>query len=142
MVESKGRFEAQPTASNHFAWMNTQMGLERTLMSASRTAVSLVGFGFTVAQFFAKMANEAPAGLRHFGPAAPRNFGLTLIAAGVILLAVFTAQYRTATAYLRRGDFAAIAGLGEKTMHSASYMVALVVIIIGVAAFVVVFARL
>lgn len=34
------------------AWMNTIFGLQRTLMAAQRTAVTLIAFGFTLAQLF------------------------------------------------------------------------------------------
>jgi putative membrane protein len=137
---TQSRFDVQPTASNHFAWMNTQLSLERTLMAAARTAVSLIGFGFTVAQFFEKMASSIPESMRQH-PAAPRNLGLALIAAGVISLTIFTLQYRSASAYMRTGEFAAIAGTGRQ-MHSSTYLIAFVVIGIGLAAFVAVFARL
>jgi putative membrane protein len=135
-------FDVQPTASNHFAWMNTTMALERTLMAATRTAISLIGFGFTVAQFFQKLVNQAPEDLRHLRPETPRNLGLALIAAGVMTLVVFTLQYRRASTYMHSGDFAALAGMTGKRMHSSTYLVSIVVILIGVAAFVSVFARL
>ena len=58
------------------------MSLERTLMSWVRTAVSLIGFGFTIVQFFERfqdMTGVAPA----VRPEAPRYFGLALILAGL-----------------------------------------------------------
>jgi putative membrane protein len=131
----EGRFEAQLNANNHFAWMRTQMGLQRTLLASVRTAVSLIGFGFTVAQFFQKLVGSVPEDVRRLGPEAPRNLGLTLIGAGVVSLAVFTWQYRHVTRYLRSGDFAAIASEGERSLHTSSYLVAFVVMGIGVAAF-------
>jgi putative membrane protein len=140
MDQPQPRFDAQPTASNHFAWMNTQMSLERTLMAAARTAVSLIGFGFTVAQFFEKLVAKTPEELRRVRPETPRNLGLALIAAGVISLVVFTLQYRDASAYMRSGEFAKLA-VGRQ-MHSSTYLIAFVVIGIGLAAFVSVFARL
>jgi putative membrane protein len=136
------KLDVEPTASNHFAWMNTQMALERTLMAAARTAISLIGFGFTVAQFFEKLIDKAPEELRHLRPETPRNLGLALIAAGVISLAMFTVQYHRASAYLRSGDYAAIAGVDGKPMNSSTYLIAGVVLLIGVAAFASVFARL
>jgi putative membrane protein len=142
MVTSESRFDVEPSVTNHFAWMRTQMGLERTLMAAARTAVSLIGFGFTVAQFFEKLVQNAPGELRHLRPETPRDLGLALIAAGVISLTIFTLQYRAATAYLREGEFAAIAGIGERSPHSSTYLISFVVIAIGLAAFVSVFARL
>lgn len=141
-MSAQGEFDAQPSASNHFAWMRTQMGLQRTLLAGVRTAVSLIGFGFTVAQFFQKLVGHLPDDVRHFGPEAPRNLGLTLIAAGVLSLATFTWQYNRVTAYLRSGSFAAIAGReGQRSLHTSSYLVAFVVMAIGVAAFISVFMR-
>ena len=135
MSAPEGRFEAQQNATNHFAWMRTQMGLQRTLLASARTAVSLIGFGFTVAQFFQKLVSSVPEDVRRLGAEAPRNLGLTLIAAGVVSLAMFTWQYRHVTRYLRSGEFAAIAGAGERALHTSSYLVAFVVMGIGVAAF-------
>ena len=37
---------------SHFAWLRTRASVERTLMSWIRTAVSLIGFGFAIVQFF------------------------------------------------------------------------------------------
>jgi putative membrane protein len=143
MIPPDDRFDAQPNVGNHFAWMRTQMGLQRTLLAAVRTAVSLIGFGFTVAQFFEKLVgNAARAGAGHgLGPDAPRNLGLVLIAAGVISLAVFTWQYREVTNYLRAGDFAQIAARSGASMHSSTYLVSGTVMLIGVAAFLSVFMR-
>lgn len=140
MTASDARFDVQPTASNHFAWMNTQLSLQRTLMSATRTAVSLIGFGFTVAQFFAKLRDSAPSGVRLMRAAGPRDFGLALIAAGVLSLIVFTWQYHVAVTQLSTGDYAAIAAKGHA--FAPVYIVAVVVTLIGVAAFVTIYLRL
>jgi putative membrane protein len=42
-----GRFIVKTTSDSHFSWLRTRLSLERTLMSWVRTAVSLIGFGFT-----------------------------------------------------------------------------------------------
>lgn len=127
-------FEAEPNVGNHFAWIRTLLGLQRTLLAAVRTAVSLIGFGFTVAQFFEKLMSGAEFGMRHVGPEMPRNVGLLLIGGGVLSLAMFTWQYRNATTYLRR-DFPEISG-GARSMHNSSYLVSGIVLLIGVAAFI------
>ena len=140
-MKPRDRFEVRPDVSNHFAWLRTQMGLQRTLMAAVRTSVSLIGFGFTVAQFFDKLMRGSPEAGR-LGPDAPRNLGLTLIGAGVVSLAIFTWQYHRATRYMRSGDYEAIAQRGEGTMRTSAYFTAFVVIAIGIAAFAAVFVRL
>jgi putative membrane protein len=138
---STSRFDAQPSVSNHFAWLRTYMALQRTLLAGVRTAVSLIGFGFTVAQFFQHIRSNLPEDVRHLRSDVPRDLGLALILAGVISLSIFTLQYHNATAYLRKAPFDVIAGASEKPMHLSTYLVSFVVLIIGVAAFVCVFAR-
>lgn len=93
-------FDVQPSVGNHFAWIRTLLGLQRTLMAAVRTAASLVGFGFTVAQFFQRLQGNVPDGLRMMNPETPRIVGLVLIATGVVSLAIFTWQYWSAVKYL------------------------------------------
>jgi putative membrane protein len=134
MSMGEPRFDVQPSVGNHFAWMRTQLGLQRTLMASVRTAVSLIGFGFTVAQFFQRMQGE---GAERFGVELPRNLGLALIAAGVLSLAVALWQYHLAMGYLRGSEFEAIAGppTSRRSLHTSTYLAATVVLIIGVAAF-------
>lgn len=134
-------FDVQPSVSNHFAWLRTQMGLQRTLMAAVRTSVSLIGFGFTVAQFFQRLQTNASDDVRQLNPEIPRNLGLVLIAAGVISLMTFTYQYHASMSYLGSEPYKSIAGTGRRTMHLSTYFIAFVVMFIGLAAFVSVFAR-
>ena len=141
-------FSVEPTATNHFAWARTLMGLQRTHMAAVRTSVSLIAFGFTVAKFFILLeiglergllsAPRAGGGMGALGahPHEPRNMGLLLIATGIVSLAVFTLQYSRAIAYLRSSAFEAIAGYGRKVMTMPVYMISITVMLIGVAAFV------
>jgi len=62
------RFEVRTTAESHFSWLRTRMSTERTLMSWVRTATALIGFGFTIVQFFEHLQSTAalrpPSGLR------------------------------------------------------------------------------
>ena len=58
------RFEVQPNVQSHFSWIRTRLSIERTLMSWVRTATALIGFGFTIVQFFERlkgMGGVAPA---------------------------------------------------------------------------------
>ena len=140
MVSESVRFDVQPSVGNHFAWMRTMLALQRTLMASVRTSVSLIGFGFTVAQFFDKMRDKVPEGMRGLGVNIPRSLGLVLIGAGVISLIMFLWQYKTSVAHLKSGDFAVLATT-EKTLHRPAYIVAYAVILIGIAAFASVFLR-
>src|SRR4249920_189459 len=115
------RFEVRPTSDSHFGWLNTRLSLERTLMSWVRTSVSLIGFGFTIVQFFEHLHSEvvAPA-LR---PQAPRYLGLALIAAGVVALLISTWQYRQMVRYLWGKEFEPIAGVGDVAPVSPLYAI-------------------
>src|SRR5688572_3353967 len=98
------RFEVRLTSDSHFSWLRTRLSIERTLMSWVRTAVSLIGFGFTIVQFFerfADMQGVAPA-LR---PQAPRLLGLGLILAGCGALAISVWQYHSTLRYLWSKQF-------------------------------------
>src|SRR5499426_350593 len=88
--------EVRTISDSHFAWIRTRLALERTMMAWVRTAVALIGFGFTIVQFFERfhsMEGVAPA-LR---PQAPRYLGLALIGAGIAGLLISIWQYRKVT---------------------------------------------
>ena len=62
-------------------------------MAWIRTALSMIGFGFSIYKFFQYQAEEIAAGnIRR--PQAPRNLGLSLIALGTLALAAATWQHR------------------------------------------------
>ena len=133
-------FEVQLTASNHFAWLRTRMALERTVMAWVRTAVALIGFGFTIVQFFERLNTmEGVAAVSR--PYAARYVGLALIATGVFALLISLWQYRRVVRYIWHGEFAAIAGFGKPPGHTPIYLIAITMTIVGVVAFVAVFVR-
>jgi putative membrane protein len=133
------RFEAEPNVSNHFAWLRTRLGLERTYLAWLRTAVSLIGFGFTIVQFFARLQQMPSMGGRTMRPQEPRDLGLALIATGLGVLAIASWQYLWLRNYLRGHNFEAIAGVREKRARSPALFAGLVLALIGIAAFVSVF---
>jgi putative membrane protein len=140
-ISQADRFDAAPTVSNHFAWIRTRLGLERTFMAWLRTAVSLIGFGFTIVQFFQRL-QDMDTGKQVLHPEAPRDLGLALIAAGVGSLAISSWQYRQMLRYLWGAEFRPIAGMAEKPHHTPIFLAAMVMIFIGVCAFGTVFFRL
>ncbi|HEY2048630.1 MAG TPA: DUF202 domain-containing protein [Caulobacteraceae bacterium] len=142
MDTSEVHFEVTPSVSNHFSWINTQLALQRTLMAATRTAVALIGFGFTVAKFFQDVITNVPEQVRVMREQGPRNFGLALIAAGVVSLAIFTWQYHVSVNLLRKGDYAPLVGEAGRPLIAPVYIVAVAVILIGMVAFSTVFMRL
>src|SRR5215468_3174370 len=62
MTDDRGRFEVRVTSDSHFAWIRTRLSLERTLMSWLRTAVALIGFGFTIVQFLERLPKPRETG--------------------------------------------------------------------------------
>jgi putative membrane protein len=127
-------FEIKPNVSDHFAWLRTYMSIQNTQLSVVRTATTLIGFGFTVAQFFQKL-KEVPGALGSIHPELPRNIGLLLIASGVFALIAFTWHYRIAMAYLRSAPFEKIAVQQERKLRKPAYFVTFVVLAVGIVAF-------
>jgi putative membrane protein len=136
-----GRFEVRVTADTHFGWLRTRLSIERTMMSWVRTAVSLIGFGFAIVQFFERLRAMPGASAPYF-PAAPKYLGLSLIACGILALLISIWQYRWTVNYLRSGPFAPIAGLKEGGMQSPVIAIAVLLGCIGLFAFGAVLLRL
>jgi putative membrane protein len=134
------RFDVEPNVNSHFAWLRTVMALQNTLMAATRTSISLIGFGFTVAQFFEKIRANMPSEIRAVHPDVPRDLGLILIGAGVVTLAVFTWQYQRALKYLQAAPFDVL-GVGDRPLRTSVNLTAAAVLLIGVAAFISIFLR-
>jgi putative membrane protein len=64
------------------SFQRTRMSADRTLMSVIRTSLSLISFGFTIFQVFEKLRDQAV--VTH--AASARNFGVTLVALGIVML--------------------------------------------------------
>ena len=69
------------------AFQRTRMSADRTLMAVIRTSLSLIGFGFTIYQFFRYLRETAgePQLLRS---EAPRKFSMALVMLGVVMLSL------------------------------------------------------
>jgi putative membrane protein len=135
------RFEVRLTADTHFGWIRTRLSVENTLMSWLRTAVSLIGFGFTIVQFFDRMQDMPGIKTAQF-PQAPRYLGLALIFCGIAALLISVWQYRRTLRYLWGGNFTAIAGVGEEGGQTPLIAVCMALILIGLFAFFAVLLRL
>ena len=144
--KSAERFEVRTTSDSHFGWLRTRLSLERTMMSWLRTAVSLIGFGFAIVQFFERlqvMPGTRPATY----PEAPQYLGLALISCGILALVISLWQYWWAARYLRSGSFAALAGIEGMSpqriaLQSPVIAIAVLLVCIGLFAFFAVLLRL
>jgi putative membrane protein len=118
------------------AFQRTRLAEDRTLMAVIRTSLSLIGFGFTIYQFFERLREQDVL----TRAAAPRHFGVALVALGILMLIVgilYHIQFMLGLRHLResmRKD-----GLlhGESVFPvSLTLITAVVLLIIGVAAIV------
>lgn len=135
------RFTVKATADSHFSWIRTRLSLERTMMSWIRTAVALIGFGFTIVQFLVRLG-QMPGAIAARHPYAARDLGLALIGCGIVALLIGIWQYLWSVRYLWSGSFNEIAGLRKEGMHSPVLAVAGLLILIGLFAFFAILLRL
>src|SRR6476661_7290677 len=93
-VESKGRITSASSEGQistelssrrtGMSFQRTRMSADRTLMSVIRTSLSLISFGFTIFQVFQKLRDMNVL----TATKARRNFGIALVAMGVVMLVV------------------------------------------------------
>ena len=128
------RFEVNATAQSHFAWLRTRLAVERTLMAWVRTAVSLIGFGFAIVQFFDRM-DQLPGASPARYPGVAHYRGLALIFCGVMALVISLWEYRWINRYLSGGSFASIAGVTAEGKQTPTIAASVLLAIIGTFAF-------
>jgi putative membrane protein len=118
------------------SFQRTRMSADRTLMSVMRTSLSLIGFGFTIFQFFQKLREAGT--LAH--AAAPRNFGITLVLLGVLMLIggiIYHSQFMYGLREERKAMTAAGLIYGEsKFPPSLTLITAMLLLLVGIAAIV------
>ncbi len=134
MTDRQDSATAGPTpqealTQTHFSWFRTRMSVERTFMSWTRTAVSLIGFGFTIYQFLRSLERASER------PDAPRNFGLAFIGAGLLAMAMGVFQREREIAYLNGPEFQGFGWREGLPRWRFSNVIAGVVIAIGLVAF-------
>ncbi|WP_426803790.1 YidH family protein [Stenotrophomonas sp. SrG] len=108
------------------SFQRTRMSADRTLMSIIRTALSLIGFGFTIYQFFGHMLDVPGTMLR---PHAPRNFGVALVALGMVMLTLGIVYHLR---YMKELRSERALMMGEGLIHGEShYPISLTLITAG-----------
>ncbi|HEY7029617.1 MAG TPA: DUF202 domain-containing protein [Gemmatimonadales bacterium] len=110
------------------------MSADRTLMSILRTCLSLIGFGFTIFQFFRSMAQSNPS----MPARAALRFGLAMVLIGVGLLTLGIIQdARFMTALRKERRLLVEQGYlhGEEPFQvSVTFLSAIVVLLLGLIA--------
>ena len=114
------------------AFDRTGQGSDRTLMAVMRTSISLIGFGFSIYSFFSKVTKVPGVALPEH---APRNFGLTLIVLGVLILSwgIVTHYLFARRLFARRLRLQALGLIrhADKPHTTAMGLVALVLLLVG-----------
>jgi putative membrane protein len=128
------RFEVRVTAESHFAWLRTRLAVERTMMAYLRTAVSLIGFGFAIVQFFHNF-HQMPGEANPRFPDAAWYMGLALIFCGVMAAIISIREYQWTIRYLWGESFAPVAGMTKEGKNSPLFATAIVLVLIGTFAF-------
>jgi putative membrane protein len=118
---------------SHFSWLRTRLSVERTLMSWVRTATALIGFGFTIFQFFERF-NNMPGVAAARSPGTIRLVAIGLIGCGTGALIVAIIEYRQMLRYLWSPEFGEIAGVTEKQRTTPAVIVAVFLALVGLAA--------
>ena len=118
------------------SFQRTRMSADRTLMSIIRTSLSLISFGFTIFQVFEKLRDQNV--VTHGAPA--RNFGVTLVALGILMLVGGIIYHVQFMLHLRE-ERAALAADGlvhaqSKFPVSLTLITAALLLFIGIAAIV------
>ena len=80
------------------SFQRTRMAADRTIMAVMRTSLSLIGFGFTIFQFFQRLTESGA--MTH--DRAARRFGIALVVLGIAMLAVGIAFHVSYMKELRR----------------------------------------
>ena len=84
--------ETQPKLADVLATERTRMAADRTLMGWIRTALSMIGFGFTIFKFLESIQSKEVAS-QTMRPHSPRTVGLTLVSIGVFSLVIACLQH-------------------------------------------------
>ena len=125
---TRARFEVKVTAESHMAWLRTRFSVERTLMAWLRTATALIGFGFTIVQFFERFQGM-PGVKTAAHPEAPRILGIMLIGSGTIALVIAAWQYRTLVKYLWSDPYRPITP--DRHTLTPTYTVSVLMVFVG-----------
>jgi putative membrane protein len=110
--------------STKLAFDRTRLAYDRTMMAWVRTATSLISFGFTIYKFFQIEINKGEPNNRIIGP---REFALIMIGIGLFSLFAATIQHRS--------DRNALRGMDPEVPRSMAAVLAALVAVLGILAF-------
>ena len=114
--------------STQLSWMRSDLSNLRTLLAWARTSVSMIGFGFTIYNFYRGFLEELAAAGR---TDAARNLGLALVTAGTLAMVVAVFNFWATNNSLSK--LSATLDMPREFKHRwvYSYLLAAVLILIG-----------
>ncbi len=118
--------------NSQLAWMRSDLANLRTLMAWVRTSVSMIGFGFTIYNFYRGFLEDL-GGPR--GDEAARNLGMALVATGTLAMIVAVWNYWNINQYLVSLDASLHLSAALKRRWIFSYVIAAVIAVIGLITF-------
>ncbi len=113
--------EPKRPSSDELALQRTSMASERTFMAWTRTALSLISFGFAIP----KVAEAAEKGRRMLGDWSFRAFGIIMVALGVFVLVISSFDHWKQLRKMKEEDRA------QFRSSRLSYVVASVLTVLG-----------
>ena len=116
--------ETQNASKPDLGYERTRLAADRTLMAWIRTSLSMISFGFTIYKFFQYLL-ESSLSAGNIQHNAPRNFGITLVVLGMLLLILAILEYIMFLRNLSRGT-------GQKYPISTALVAALLLSAVGV----------
>ncbi len=113
--------------STQLSWMRSDLSNVRTLLAWIRTAVSMIGFGFTIYNFYRGFLEDMASGRAD----SARNLGLALVTAGTVSMVIALWNYRgiNHSLELLEAELRVPGGLRRRWVYS--YVLAAVVMVIG-----------
>lgn len=121
------------TLSAEYSWMRSDLSNLRTLLSWARTAVSLIGFGFTIYNFYDGVFQDLGGGERSH--LAARNLGLALVLTGTLAMLIGVWNYWSINQFLNHSPVALHVSRGLKARWMYAYALSAVLTLIGVVTF-------
>lgn len=118
--------------SAQFSWMRSELSNVRTLLAWVRTSVSLIGFGFTIYNFYRGFLEELATPQ---GADAARNLGLALVGAGTLAMVIALWNYRALNTYLESSERVLQITPAVKRRWIVAYAAAAVIMVIGLITF-------
>jgi len=118
--------------SAQFSWMRSELSNVRTLLAWVRTSVSMIGFGFTIYNFYRGFLEDLASPR---GADAARNLGLALVGAGTLAMVIAIWNYWSLNHFLESSETALAISPELKRRWIAAYAAAVVIMVIGLITF-------